>query len=597
MKKLEILQKIRLRDKMIIIYILGGMIPFIISSYYANIQGRNTMTRLVKESQMEELSIMKDRIRESMDVVEKVSTKLYINSTIKSVATKRYKSYREFTENCKKLKFIDDYIYDYEQDISDVIIYVNNDTINVNKYFGRIGETIAEQEWYKPTCERGGGMYWSFGYDREMKERRPQLTRQVRDEYGNTLYIIAIQLQFYKIKKFITERTANTVFLYNNDEVLYTNFQINNEWDFLFEHLYNNSYMSFSDLVNKGIKDYIVTYNKIYQMDTGKYFTLLSFMDHQDIISQIDEENLRGFAIMFAGIAISLVLIAIFSGIYEKRMRLFTRQMHMVAIGEYDKVVPVRGRDEIADLYVELEKMIDDNKKLLNSVVEKEVQQEKLHSKQMEIEFKMLASQINPHFLYNTLETIRMKALVNKQREIADLVKMLAKLMRRNIQVGDKMVTIKSEIEFIEYYLKIQDYRFGDRIVSEVIVDDDIDINAKVLPLVIQPFVENAFVHGLEGVEKDGKLSIIIEREIEIIKITVQDNGTGMDNFQLSELRGILMSNIETKDRVHIGINNVNQRIKLQYGDMFGVKVYSKKGNGTRIVICMPYYWISCDVL
>lgn len=168
---------------------------------------------------------------------------------------------------------------------------------------------------------------------------------------------------FIKIKKFITERTANTVFLYNNDEVLYTNFQINNEWDFLFEHLYNNSYMSFSDLVNKGIKDYIVTYNKIYQMDTGKYFTLLSFMDHQDIISQIDEENLRGFVIMFAGIAISLVLIAIFSGIYEKRMRLFTRQMHMVAIGEYDKVVPVRGRDEIADLYVELEKMIDDNKK------------------------------------------------------------------------------------------------------------------------------------------------------------------------------------------------------------------------------------------
>lgn len=591
MKKLEILQKIRFRDKMVIIYILGGMIPFIISSYYANIQGRNTMTRLVKESQMEELSIMKDRIRESMDVVEKVSTKLYINSTIKNVATKRYKNYKEFTENCRKLKFIDDYIYDYEQDISDIIIYVNNDTINVNKYFGRIGETVAEQEWYKPTCERGGGMYWSFGYDREMKERRPQLTRQVRDEYGNTLYIIAIQLQFYKIKKFITERTANTVFLYNNDEVLYTNFQINNEWDFLFEHLHNNSYMSFSDLINKGIKDYIVTYNKIYQMDTGKYFTLLSFMDHQEIISQIDEENLRGFVIMFAGIAISLVLISIFSGIYEKRMRLFSKQMHMVAIGEYDKVVPVRGRDEIADLYVELEKMIDDNKRLLNSVVEKQVQQEKLHSKQMEIEFKMLASQINPHFLYNTLETIRMKALVNKQREIAELVKMLAKLMRRNIQVGDKMVTIKSEIEFIEYYLKIQDYRFGDRIASEVIVDDDIDVNAKVLPLVIQPFVENAFVHGLEGVEKDGKLSIIIEREIEIIKITVQDNGIGMDNFQLSELKGILMSNIETKDRTHIGINNVNQRIKLQYGDMFGVKVYSKKENGTKIVISMPYYW------
>lgn len=176
-----------------------------------------------------------------------------------------------------------------------------------------------------------------------MKEKRPQLTRQVRDEYGNTLYIIAIQLQFYNIKKFITERTANTVFLYNDYEVLYTNFKINSEWDFLFEHLYNNSYMSFSDIINKGIKDYIVTYNKIYQMDTGKYFAILSVMDHKEIISQIDEENLKGFVIMFAGIAISLVLIGIFSGIYGKRMVLFSKQMHMVAIGEYDKVTPVRG--------------------------------------------------------------------------------------------------------------------------------------------------------------------------------------------------------------------------------------------------------------
>ena len=591
MKKLEILQKIRLRDKMIIIYILGGMIPFIISSYYANIQGRNTMTRLVKESQMEELSIMKDRIRESMDVVEKVSTKLYINSTIKSVATKRYKSYREFTENCKKLKFIDDYIYDYEQDISDVIIYVNNDTINVNKYFGRIGETIAEQEWYKPTCERGGGMYWSFGYDREMKERRPQLTRQVRDEYGNTLYIIAIQLQFYNVRKFISERTVNTMFLYNNDDVLYTNFRINDDWDFLFEHLHNNSFMSYSGTLSRGIKDYIVTYNKIYQMDTGRFFTLVSVLDCRKIMSQMDEENMVSFITMFTSIALSVFLITLFSSIYGKRMVMLSRQMHLVAVGDYDKVVPIDGNDEITDLYKELEKMIEENKELLRSVVEKQVQEEKLHSKQMEMEFKMLASQINPHFLYNTLETIRMKALVNNQREIAELVKMLAKLMRRNIQVSDKMVTLKSEIESIEYYLKIQSYRFGDRIKSEIEVDSDIDINAKVLPLIIQPFVENAFVHGLEGIEKDGRLSIYVEREIGVIKITVQDNGTGMDKFRLSELRGMLKSNTETSSKSHIGINNVNQRIKLQYGEIFGVEIFSKEGKGTKIIISMPYYW------
>ena len=126
MKKFGILQRIRFRDRMFIIYFIGGVIPFIFSSYYTNIQSRNTMLGLSQETQTEELMIMRDRIRESMDIVEKVSTKLFINNTIRDVATKRYKSNEEFEEECEKLKIIDDYIYDDEQDISDIIIYTNN---------------------------------------------------------------------------------------------------------------------------------------------------------------------------------------------------------------------------------------------------------------------------------------------------------------------------------------------------------------------------------------------------------------------------------------------------------------------------------------
>lgn len=108
----------------------------------------------------------------------------------------------------------------------------------------------------------------------------------------------------------------------------------------------------------------------------------------------------------------------------------------------------------------------------------------------------MLASQINPHFLYNTLETIRMKAVVNHQPEIVELVKMLAKTMRYNIQVTDRLVTLKEELQMVGYYLKIQEYRFGDRIKSELIIDPEVDGKAYILPLTIQPFVENAFVHS-----------------------------------------------------------------------------------------------------
>lgn len=590
MKKLEIFKRIRFRDRVFIIYILGGIIPFIFSSYYSNIQNRESMINLSRETQKEELSLMKDRIKESMAIVEKVSTQLFINSTVREIVRKDYKTIEEFEDDCSQLSFIDSYLDNYEQDISDITIYVRKKPA-YNKYFSFIGKTTVSQEWYKPTCNRGGKIYWSYGYDKEKKEKRLQLTRQIRDEYGNTLCILAIQVQNSKIKKFISERSVNTVLLFNDEDVLYTNFAINSDWDFLFKILQKNRYVSESMIVSEGIIDYIVTFDKIYQMDTGRYYSLVSIQNYRDIVSEMDQDNLRSYIAMFISIVISILLITIFSSAYGKRVDLLSKQMHLVAIGEYDKVMPIDGNDEIAKIYKELEKMIVDNRALMERVVERQVQQEKLHTKQKEVEFKMLASQINPHFLYNTLETIRMKALVNKQFEIAELVKMLAKIMRRNIQVSEKMVTFKSEIEFIEYYLKIQSFRFGDRISSEVIIADDIDMNAKILPLIIQPFVENAFVHGLEQIESGGKLTVSVEREVEIVKITIEDNGEGMNYYQLGKIRHILNNSNEIEDKTHIGISNVNQRIKMQYGETYGVKIYSEEEKGTKVVISVPYYW------
>jgi len=273
---------------------------------------------------------------------------------------------------------------------------------------------------------------------------------------------------------------------------------------------------------------------------------------------------------------------------YSNRMELLRKQMHYVAIGEYDKVTPIEGTDEIAELYKEVEKMRDDNRELMQKIVEEQVQKEKIHTKQREVEFKMLASQINPHFLYNTLETIRMKAKINKEPEIEELVKMLAKIMRRNIQVSDKKVTLKSEVQLIEYYLKIQNYRFGDRIHSQVIVDDDVEQDAKVLPLIIQPFVENAFVHGLESSEDGGNLTVHVSRDMGVIVVTIEDDGVGMDYYQLGKLRYAINSG-EAAEKGHIGVSNVNQRLKLQYGEQFGVTVDSTLGKGTKITIMMPF--------
>lgn len=261
--------------------------------------------------------------------------------------------------------------------------------------------------------------------------------------------------------------------------------------------------------------------------------------------------------------------------------------MFLVANGRYEAVEPIVGNDEIAEIYQEVEKMMEDIQELTTNIVQEKVQKEKLHTRQKEVEFKMLASQINPHFLYNTLETIRMKARVNGQKEIEDLVKMLAKILRRNIQVSNQMVSLQSEIELTENYLKIQEYRFGDRITSRVNVDSEVDLEMKVMPLIIQPFVENAFVHGLEALSRQGELIVEVTKNETDVIIYVRDNGVGMPYYRLGDLRHTLNSG-ENADQSHIGISNVNQRLRIQYGDQYGVRIDSSEAEGTTVEIHIP---------
>ena len=214
------------------------------------------------------------------------------------------------------------------------------------------------------------------------------------------------------------------------------------------------------------------------------------------------------------------------------------------------------------------------------------LQKEQLYSRQKDVEFKMLATQINPHFLYNTLENIRRLAMINKEKEIEDISVRLTKLLRGSLDVGSDLKTLEWEMDKIDCYIKIQDYRFGDRIKAELEYDKEAGRRYMVMPFVIQPFVENAYVHGMEEMEENGHISIkaVIDKEI---KLLVEDNGCGMTE---EELGSILenMNDFENLDRTHIGVVNVNQRIKLKFGEEYGVKISSKYGKGTKVEIRLP---------
>lgn len=213
-------------------------------------------------------------------------------------------------------------------------------------------------------------------------------------------------------------------------------------------------------------------------------------------------------------------------------------------------------------------------------------------------ELTALQSQINPHFLYNTLECIRGQALLDDNIEIAKMVEALSSFFRYSISKKGNLVTLRDELANIENYMLIQRYRFNNRFSMEIIIDeeDEAAYDFLVPRLIIQPVIENAIFHGLEERMEDGIVSIeVIVTDLDMI-ITISDNGKGIDCEELEELNNRINANdMELNDKnksnqinTGIALPNINRRIRLLFGKEYGVNVYSTLGKGTDVEIIIP---------
>ena len=591
-KRFHLFKDMKFLHRMILIYLIGGIIPLLVMSIYTNMQTRKMMIKLTEETQAEELSVFSSSIRESMTVLDNVARLLCSNDEILKLTTRKYKNKTQFYSDYRKANTVmEDYINFYEQDISSINLFLDNptiDTYDLNRInnLSYFKQSVRTQTWYKETVDCVDEGYWYFGAtsgDNE-KDQTMQISRAVRDDDDDVVGIVVIQIQYDKVT--LNEQRQDTAILYDDYYWISGNCS-SLDYPFLKEEIQKINKSRVTKQISYGVEEYLISYERLQMDGSDDYYSVVSVQNYQDIMAEVNQISMQAFIPEIIGMIVSALLIFAFAASYSNRLFQLRVQMPHVAQGEYDEVERIEGNDEIGELYTELEQMMQDIRLLMSNVVDEQVQKEKLHTKQKEVEFKMLASQINPHFLYNTLETIRMKAVVNHQPEIVELVKMLAKTMRYNIQVTDRLVTLKEELQMVEYYLKIQEYRFGDRITSELTIDSDVDMKARILPLTLQPFVENAFVHGLEEKACDARLVIHVYKKKDDIFIEIRDNGKGMDYYELGHLRKIMKD--EQGDDNHIGVRNVNQRIRLLFGGEYGVEVDSEKNVGTKVVIHIPY--------
>lgn len=264
------------------------------------------------------------------------------------------------------------------------------------------------------------------------------------------------------------------------------------------------------------------------------------------------------------------------------------KMMRRVEKGDFSGQVEVLSKDEIGDLTQGFNKMLIRLNELVDEVYLSKITETEMLLRQKEIELKALQAQINPHFLFNSLETIRGMALENGMEEISDISAALAKLLRYNINNNSQIVKLDEEILHTKVYLRIQKHRFADKFEYEFSIPDWAK-KQTIAKFSIQPIVENSFKHGLEPSGGISKISVTaLEDSKDAYIIRIQDNGVGISPMRLEEIR----QNLKQKDVMEggsgIGMVNVHRRIVHLFGDEYGISVESSEGSGAVISIRLP---------
>jgi two-component system sensor histidine kinase YesM len=313
--------------------------------------------------------------------------------------------------------------------------------------------------------------------------------------------------------------------------------------------------------------------------DTVKYsnWKIVSIHPLNNILKDIQElfiEMVKMMALFFVIIAI---LAYIFSYGITKPVITLSNSMKQVEKGNLSINVAVKNKDEIGELTAAFNKMVTRIDQLIKRTVENEKQK-------AEMDFKILQAQINPHFLYNTLDSIRWMATLQNAPIVSTMVSSMINLLKYNFSKKDTLVTLNEEIESVKNYVSIQKYKYGDMFDIVYNIPDPI-LEYKTIKFILQPIVENAIFHGFEGIEHIGLIEITAYVEEDFLYITISDNGVGMTE---EELKNVINRKPSKKQYLEIGIKNVDDRIKFYCGEDSGLSLQSVKDVGTAAIFKLP---------
>lgn len=330
----------------------------------------------------------------------------------------------------------------------------------------------------------------------------------------------------------------------------------------------NNGY--FISQNNYGKKDLIV-YNKVPNTE----FYLVETKSYDMFINPVTQQRDKLLSFYFICVLIfTFVAWGISKGI-TKPLKELAKEMRNIDINNNISAVSIKRNDEIGFLQKSFLRMKSDIKNLMDENIQKE-------RKKRSAELEMLQAQISPHFLFNTLNSIRWAAINNNNEKAANMVLSLVKLLRMIINKDGELITIENELDNVKNYISILQMRHSLNINLELDIDEALK-EYKIPRLLLQPIVENSIIHGADDERNEITVVIIIKKKESECLISIEDNGKGFDSLMVNSSR------IKDNKFSGIGLNNVNERIKLYFGEDYGLQINSEAFQGTRVIINLPF--------
>jgi len=573
------LDNIRLRNKMLIVYLLSVFTPI----FLTNLIFYNVTTDNVKDQRMKDISRAVEQIRgefrsEIEDAVG-ISSVFYTDHMLNETLEHDYDQPTDYVEAYDSYlrRMLNSYGPVYHS-VNAITVYVDNPTVLPSGGIERITNDVRDQEWYREIMGS--------------RLSRPIIIRTGQGDGKDTFSIVrkldyyVVQNRYQKLLK-IDMKTDAIAQIFGNLNLQGSIYLIDNKGQVNYTTNKRINWRTDEVLFNS-----IPQPARTIQVESG--YDSYNYLSGWRITATIAESEViqavkksRTFVILLAALNLlfATIIIVWITRSLVVRLGFILRYMKRVKNQQFDLIQHAASNDEIGQLTSEFNRMTTQIERLINDVYVADIQKKNLELQNRHVQLNALQSQINPHFLFNALETIRMRSLIKREDETARIIHNMAKIFRNSLTWTKDMVNVREEMGFIHCFLEIQKYRFGDKLTYNIDIDK-LAYECMVPKMTFLPFVENASIHGIEPLKNGGTIELKLRVEGRELVCEIIDNGVGMSAEKVAQLYGYLESEEEMGDR--IGIQNVIYRLKLYYGTGFRLQIDSGEGEGTAIRLVTP---------